>query len=179
MAKLRKQVMSETSQTFEQEPLAENEKWGLYETTDGKGVVIPREHIIKAEEWNPKRMDLREGGQKTQGSEKVDKGEAEVELYTEAGKRHRKDICILDSRESYPVVDLEEVRETAKKGTRPAVSYDSGSRIMQMLNLSKQEAEAQTEGMSVFSQEKPFGTLAETIKNFPDKLREQGRQKAR
>lgn len=102
-----------------------------------------------------------------------------MELYTEAGKRHRKDICILDSRESYPVVDLEEVRETAKKGTRPAVSYDSGSRIMQMLNLSKQEAEAQTEGMSVFSQEKPFGTLAETIKNFLDKLREQGRQKAR
>lgn len=38
-----------------------------------------------------------------------------MELYTEAGKRHRKDICILDSRESYPVVDLEEVRETAKK----------------------------------------------------------------
>ena len=77
------------------------------------------------------------------------------------------------------MVDLEEVRETAKKGTWPAVSYDSCSRIMQMLNLSKQEAEAQTEGMSVFSQEKPFGTLAETIKNFPDKLREQGRQKAR
>lgn len=153
MAKLRKQVMSETSQTFEQEPLAENEKWGLYETTDGKGVVIPREHIIKAEEWNPKRMDLREGGQKTQGSEKVDKEEAEVELYTEAGKRHRKDICILDSRESYPVVDLEEVRETAKKGTRPAVSYDSGSRIMQMLNLSKQEAEAQTEGKVTWTTE--------------------------
>lgn len=153
MAKLRKQVMSETSQTFEQEPAAENEKWGLYETTDGKGVVIPREHIIKAEEWNPKRMDLREGGQKTQGSEKVDKEEAEVELYTEAGKRHRKDICILDSRESYPVVDLEEVRETAKKGTRPAVSYDSGSRIMQMLNLSKQEAEAQTEGKVTWTTE--------------------------
>lgn len=179
MAKLREQVMSETSQTFEQEPLAENEKWGLYETVDGKGVVLPKEHIIKAEEWNPKRMDLREWDPKTQGSEKADKEEPEVELYAEAGKRHRKDICILDSQESYPVVDLEEVRETAKKGERPAVSYDSGSRIMQMLNLSKQEAEEQTEGMPVFSQEKPFGTLAETIKNLPDKLREQGRQKVR
>ncbi|RGD64177.1 hypothetical protein DXA98_12205 [Lachnospiraceae bacterium OF09-6] len=124
-------------------------------------------------------MDLRERDSKTQGSEKADKEEAEVELYAEAGKRRRKDICILDSQESYPVVDLEEVRETAKKGTRPEVSYDSGSQIMQMLNLSKQEAEEQTEGMPVFSQEKPFGTLAETIKNFPEKLREQGRQKVR
>ena len=102
-----------------------------------------------------------------------------MELYAEAGKRHRKDICILDSQESYPVVDLEEVRETAKKGKRPAVSYDSGSRIMQMLNLSEQEAEEQTEGMPVFSREKPFGSLSEMIKNFPEKLREQGRQKAR
>ena len=171
--------MSETSQTFEQEPLAENEKWGLYETVDGKGVVLPKEHIIKAEEWNPRRMDLRERGPKTQGLEKVDKEEPEVELYTEAWKRHRKDICILDSQESYPVVDLEEVIETAKKGARPAVSYDSGSRIMQMLNLSKQEAEEQTEGMPLFSREKPFGSLSEMIKNIPDKLREQGRQKAR
>ena len=179
MAKLREQIMSETSQTFEQEPLAENEKWGLYETVDGKGVVLPKEHIIKAEEWNPRRMDLRERGPKTQGLEKVDKEEPEVELYTEAWKRHRKDICILDSQESYPVVDLEEVIETAKKGARPAVSYDSGSRIMQMLNLSKQEAEEQTEGMPLFSREKPFGSLSEMIKNIPDKLREQGRQKAR
>ena len=77
------------------------------------------------------------------------------------------------------MVDLEEVIETAKKGARPAVSYDSGSRIMQMLNLSKQEAEEQTEGMPLFSREKPFGSLSEMIKNIPDKLREQGRQKAR
>ena len=43
----------------------------------------------------------------------------------------------------------------------------------------EQEAEEQTEGMPVFSWEKPFGTLAETIKNFQEKLREQGKQKAR
>lgn len=169
MAKLREQVMSETSQTFEQEPLAEHEKWGLYETVDGKGVVIPREHIIKAEELDLQALHP--------GKDAVE--EPEMELYAETRRGHRKDICILDSRENYPVVDLEEVRETAKKGTRPAVSYDSGSRIMQMLNLSKQEAEEKTEGMPVFSQEKPFGTLAETIKNFPEKLREQGRQKVR
>ena len=169
MAKLREQIMSETSQTFEQEPLAENEKWGLYETVDGKGVVLPKEHIIKAEELDQRALHL--------GRDVLE--EPEMELYAEARRGRRKDICILDSRESYPVVDLEEVRETTKKGTQPAVSYDSGSRIMQMLNLSKQEAEEQTEGMPVFSQEKSFGTLAETIKNFPDKLREQGRQKVR
>lgn len=169
MAKLREQVMSETSQTFEQEPLAENEKWGLYEMPDGKGVVIPREHIIKAEELDTQALHP--------GEEAVE--EPEMELYAEARRGHGKDICILDRRESYPVVDIAEVKEALEKGKLPEVSYDNGSRIMQMLNLSKQEAEEQTEGTPVFSQEKTFGSLSEVIKNIPDKLRDQGRQKVR
>ena len=170
MAKLREQVMSETSQTFEKEPLAENEKWGLYETADGKGVVIPREHIIKAEELEPQALHH---------PVKKAMEEPEMELYAEARRGQRKDICILDSRGNYPVVDLEEVKEASEKGTPPDVTYDNGSRIMQMLNLAKQEAEEKTEGTPAFSQEKPYANLAETIRNLPEKLREQGRQKAR
>lgn len=169
MAKLREQVMSETSQTFEKEPLAENEKWGLYETADGKGVVIPKDYIIKAEELEPQALHP--------GKDAVE--EPEMELYAETRRGHRKDICILDSRENYPVVDMEEVKEASEKGRMPDVTYDNGSRIMQMLNLAKQEAEERTEGTPVFSQEKAFGSLSEMIKNIPDKLREQGRQKVR
>lgn len=169
MDKLREQVMSETSQTFKKEPLAENEKWGLYETADGKGVVIPREHIIKAEELDPQALHP--------GRDAIE--EPEMELYAEARRGQRKDICILDSRESYPVVDMEEVKKASEKGGQPDVTYDNGSRIMQMLNLAKQEAEEKTEGTPAFSQEKPYANLAETIRNLPEKLREQGRQKAR
>lgn len=169
MAKLREQVMSETSQTFEQEPLAENEKWGLYETADGKGVVIPREHIIKAEELEPQALHpVKEAME-----------EPEMELYAEARRGQRKDICILDSRGNYPVVDLKEVKEASGKGTLPDVTYDNGSQIMQMLKNAEQETWEKSEEMQVLNQEKPYANLAETIRNLPEKLREQGRQKAR
>lgn len=119
-AKLREQLLSETKQIYEKEPIAENETWGLYRMTDDKGIVLPKEEVIKAEDLQENSKILKAGGP--------------------GSKKH---FCILDRNKQYPVVSMENIKQASRNGKTPEISYDSGREICQMLDQEEKQKKEQ------------------------------------
>lgn len=122
MAKLREQLLSEATQIYEKEPIAENETWGLYRMTDDKGIVLPKEEVIKAEE-------LQENSKIVKGSDPDSK----------------KHFCVIDRKKQYPVVSIEETKQASRSGKTPEITYDSGSEICRMLDQEERKKKDQKE----------------------------------